>query len=519
MKLEKLSFEETACFSPLFIDYINKKDALKPFYGHFPAPENFEKVIKDRNFPNENRAVLSKVLKEQYGGIAHSEAVDFNIHSLNHEKTFTITTGHQLNIFSGPLYFIYKLVSVIKACQFLKKRYPDYHFVPVYWMASEDHDFEEINHFHLFGKTYQWETDQKGPVGRFKPHSINSVLHQLPETVDLFEKAYLDFSTLAEATRFFVNDLFGDQGLIVLDADHHELKKVFTPVLEKELFENTASSLVEASSQKLNELGYKSQAYVREINLFYIENELRERIIFKDGQYQVLNTDKTFSKESLHQMLLEHPENFSPNVITRPLYQESILPNLAYFGGPAEISYWLQLKSTFDHYNVPFPVLIPRNFSLIINKANVKKLRKLNLNTAQLFKEAQALKTEFLSQVGSNDFNLSNEKKDLAQVFENIKAKAIEVDPSLSGFIGAESAKTFKILDEISKKIKKSEESKNEISLNQIDTLKEKLFPEGGLQERHDNFLNFYLNHPDFIPLLLDKFDPFDFSFNILLDE
>ncbi|MEQ8879425.1 MAG: bacillithiol biosynthesis cysteine-adding enzyme BshC [Cyclobacteriaceae bacterium] len=519
MILENIELEETHCFSPLFLDYLKQKSELKEFYHAFPEVENFEKLISQRAFPEEKRNSLNRVLVEQYGPLKTTEAVDFNIHSLNHERTFTVTTGHQLNIFSGPLYFIYKIVSTINACKALKSKYPDYHFVPIYWMASEDHDFAEINHFNLFGKRYEWNTDQRGPVGRFKPHSINTIFHELPDSVELFEQAYLDFSTLAEATRFYVNELFGDQGLIVVDADHPVLKEEFVPIIKKEIFENIANPLVEAASARLNELGYKSQAFSREINFFYIDNEIRERIVREDGLFKVLNTDISYSDEDMDRLISERPEHFSPNVITRPIYQETILPNLAYIGGPAEISYWMQLKGVFSAFNVPFPALMPRNFGLIINKSSAKKFRKLNLKPASLFENLNKIKTLFLENIGNHQFDLSSEKKELGKLFEKIKTKAVEVDPSLSGYVGAESAKGFKILDEIGKKIKKSEEKNNEIAITQIDNLKDKLFPGGGLQERHDNFLNFYLNNPDFLQLLLDKFDAFDFRFNILLDE
>ncbi len=519
MILENISFEETNCFSPLFLDYIKEKPELKPFYGSFPEIGAFETLIKERVFPEEKRNVLNKVLVEQYGPLNKTEAVDFNIHSLTHEKTFTVTTGHQLNIFTGPLYFIYKIVTTINACKSLKSKYPDYHFVPVYWMASEDHDFKEINHFNLFGKRYEWNTEQTGPVGKFKTHSISTVFHEIKESVDLFEQAYLDFSTLAEATRYFVNELFGDQGLIVLDADHEALKEVFIPVIRKEIFESIANPLVESASSELSNLGYKSQAYSREINFFFMEKELRERIVREGEGFKVLNTDYFFSNEEMNTLIENNPEKFSPNVITRPVYQETILPNLAYIGGPAEVSYWLQLKEAFKAFDTFFPALMPRNFGLIVNKANSKKLRKLNLELASIFEETNQLKTSFLEKNGETEFDLSAEKKEMAKLFEKIKEKATEVDKSLSGFIGAESAKSFKILEEIGKKIKKSTEANNEIALGQIDALKEKLFPEGVLQERHENFLNFYLNHPEFIQLLLDKFDAFDFKFNILLDE
>ena len=516
MKLEHVTLEETECFSPIFLDYINQKESLKSFYDFFPKLENFQQAIGRKKMSAETRARLEEVLAEQYGPLETSEAVEYNIHSLAEEKTFTVTTGHQLNIFTGPLYFIYKIVSVINACKALKKAYPSYHFVPVYWMASEDHDFDEISYFHLFGKKYTWDKQQDGAVGRLKPHSLNSVIEELPEPVPVFEKAYLDNDSLANAVRDYVNELFGKYGLVVLDADHPKLKGSFTHVIEQELFDNPSNELVKKATDALQNEGYKDQAFSRKINLFYLDNGLRERIEHSGDHFKIVNTDLTFSESEMRQMVEDHPERFSPNVILRPLFQETILLNLAYVGGPSEIAYWLQLKGVFDHFEVPLPALMPRNFGLVINKANQKKVEKLGLSAKDLFKSAEDLKEAYLQQHGDSDFDLQTERKEINATFASIQKKAEEIDGSLVGFIGAEESKAQKSLENIAKRLKKSEENKNEIAMNQIDTIKEKLFPNGNLQERHDNFLNFYLNNPQFIDELIELFDAFDFRFHVL---
>lgn len=519
MKLETISFDETECFSPIFLDYINQKEGLKPFYDTFPSKENFKDLLEKRTISEDNRAILVHVLNRQYGPLDKHEAVDFNIHSLGNDKTFTVTTGHQLNIFTGPLYFIYKIITVINACKSLKEKYPEYHFVPVYWMASEDHDLDEISYFNLFGKKYHWKTEQKGPVGRMKPHSLNGVIDQLPEAVPLFEQAYLDHDKLADAVRFYVNHLFGDQGLVVVDADNPKLKRLFSSVIEKEIFENHSNTLVEKRALELEQAGYKNQAFSREINFFYMETGLRERIVRDGDQFKVLNTDKTFSAAEMEAAIKTNPENFSPNVIMRPLYQETILPNLAYCGGPAEIAYWLQLKGVFDHYKTFFPALMPRVFNLVINKPVQKKIDKLKLTDKDVFKSTHVLKEVYLTLHGQNGFGLDDERAELAQLFDKIKTKAEAIDGSLSGFIGAEGAKSFKSLDTISKRLKKAEEQNNETAMSQIDNIKEKLFPNGSLQERHDNYLNFALNNDDFLWELMEKLDAFEYKFHILHDD
>ena len=519
MTLEKLPLETVNNFSDIFLDYLSGNASLEKYYHLPPRIESFQHPLKNKKFLPENRKKLQQVLKKQYKEVVQSRAVEQNLQKITEEHTFTITTGHQLNIFTGPLYFIYKIVTVINLCKKLKETYPEYHFVPVYWMASEDHDFEEINHFHLFGKKYTWETQQAGAVGRFNPKEISAIFEQLSERIALFEKAYTEHETLADATRYFINELFGEEGLIVLDADDPALKSLFKQVIKDDLTRHTAKQLVEETSAALDAQGYKTQVFSRDINFFYLDEGLRERIVKEDGQYQVLNTDIQFSEEEILQLVDEHPEKFSPNVILRPLYQEMILPNLAYVGGPAEIAYWLQLKPVFDHYQQPFPILLSRNFALVINKTNARKMHRIPLAARDMFMDTHALVKKFLDNSAEHGIHLKKEKEILQEIFSSVKNKATSVDKSLNGFIGAEANKAQKILETIEKRLKKSEERNQATAVKQIESLKEKLFPNGALQERHDNFLNFYINTPEILQHFLDHFDPFDFRFHIVVED
>ncbi|MFY0688001.1 MAG: bacillithiol biosynthesis cysteine-adding enzyme BshC [Cyclobacteriaceae bacterium] len=512
MKTTKISLKETGKFSSMFLEYLEGSESLSSFYRASPAIENFKEIIENHQISGSTRITLSEELQAEYGALECHESVQSNIHALRDAKTFTVTTGHQLNIFTGPLYFIFKIATAINLAKKLKAEYPDYHFVPVYWMASEDHDFEEISYFNLFGKKYTWETEQTGAVGRFAPQSLNTVLEQMPECPELFEKAYLDSSSLAEAARIYVNELFGEHGLVVVDADNPKLKAEFTSIIKDDLQNHHANRLVEATNQKLIDAGYKSQAFSREIN-FFLLNGYRERIVKESGNYKINNSDESFSEEDILKLVDSNPEKFSPNVIMRPVYQEVILPNLAYIGGPAEIVYWLQLKDVFDHYDVSFPILMPRNFGMIINKGQQKKIDKLGLDSEMLFMDTHDIKSWYISTHSDNEHLLDEEKEHITEVYNRVKQKAGSIDKSLEGFIGSENAKALKAFENIEKRLKKAQESQNETALNQIDAIKDKLFPGGGLQERSDNFLNFYLNNPKFIDQLLAEFDPFEFNF------
>ena len=519
MTLEQLDFSQIHAFSPIFLDYIRQKDAVRTFYHRPPQFESFGDQLAEKQLSDETRGRLVQVLKQQYQSVDTPEVVRDNIAALADANTFTVTTGHQLNIFSGPLFFIYKLVTTINTCRRLQEAHPNHRFVPVYWMASEDHDFAEINHFHLFGQKYQWDTEQRGAVGRFHLQGIDQVLEALPEPVPLFERAYREHETLAEATCYFVNELFGEHGLVVLDADDANLKRCFLPVMQDDAFNHSAQPQVEEASQKLDELDYRTQVFPREINLFYLTDQRRERLVAENGQFVVNNTDQRFSEEELRQEMEAHPERFSPNVVLRPLYQEMILPNLGYVGGPGELAYWLQLKPVFDHYQVTFPILLPRNFALVVSKTNAKKLRKVDIETSALFQDTNTLIKSFVEDNAEASLSLSDEKAALADVYRQVEEKVLAVDGSLKGFIGAESSKAFKSIENIEKRLKKAEEQKQETAVSQLEALKEKLFPDGGLQERQENLLTYYINNPQFIGELLEKFDPFDFRFNVLTEE
>lgn len=518
MQLNKLPLSDTQSFSSFFLDYIQQKDTLKSFYNHFPIVENFKAQLTDKSdsFTSAHRKTLVDTLFKQYKNLEVSESVKKNISSLSSTKTFTITTGHQLNIFTGPLYFIYKIVTVINACKELKKVYPEYEFVPVYWMASEDHDYEEIKYFRLYGQKYVWQTDQKGAVGRFSPKAIESLIKEIPGDIKFFKDAYLKNNSLSAAVRQYVNTLFSQEGLLVVDADDRDLKMNFRAVIENDLFDHSAKQLVDSSTSQLETLDYHPQVHAREINFFYLEDGLRSRIEKKGDEFIVVDTSLRFSKDQIIKMIHEEPEKFSPNVILRPLYQETILPNLAYVGGPAEVIYWLQFKSMFDHFKVPFPLLMPRNFALVMDGPALRKFKKTKLHLVDIFKEKNSLCTDWVHQNTTHDLSLESAKATLAQTFVELKARAVDIDSTLEKLVSAESKKTANSLEKIERKLLKAEKRLHADKLRQIETLKDSLFPGGSPQERIDNFLNFYQQDPQFIQKLIDSFDPFDFRFNVL---
>ncbi|HJR99289.1 MAG TPA: bacillithiol biosynthesis cysteine-adding enzyme BshC, partial [Flavobacterium sp.] len=451
MPTDCISYQNSGYFSNLMIDYLNEKKELRQLYNHFPKLENFKAQLTEKqdNFPFENRKILVSALEKQYENFVISETTLNHIKLLNDSNTFTITTGHQLNLFTGPLYFLYKIISTINLCKELKKNYPENNFVPIYWMATEDHDFEEINFFNLNGKKIQWKKDSFGPVGRLSTEGLEVVFEEFSKAIgisesanylkDLFQKAYLEHTNLTDATRFLANELFKKEGLVIIDGDDTNLKQLFVPYVKEELLHQTSSEEVLKTNAHLAD--YKIQVNPREINLFYIEDNLRERIIFENNQYSILNTKMIFSETEILAELENHPEKFSPNVILRPLYQEVILPNLCYIGGGGELAYWLELKSNFEANKITFPMLLLRNSVLLATQKQAQKADKLDLSWADLFSTQNDLVTNKTKALSQFTIDFSEQKAHLQQQFVGLREMAKQTDKSFIGAVEAQEKK------------------------------------------------------------------------------
>jgi bacillithiol biosynthesis cysteine-adding enzyme BshC len=536
-----IDYKQTGFFSQTVTDYLDDKPDLRPFYSHRPDMGGFKALLQNKKVIGD-RAILAKVLTNQYhaisqltthnlpGGKQGSQAVQDNIALLQSDNTYTITTGHQLNIFAGPLYFIYKIVTAIKLARQLKETFPDKNFVPVYWMASEDHDFAEINYTNIGGKKVHWWYEASGATGRINPDTMRQALNQYKgvlglehhgnELAEIVETAYTKFDHLADATRYLVNALFGQYGLVIIDADDHELKKQFSAIMEQDIIEQNSFKNIESTNEQLQKLHVHIQVNPREINFFYLRDGLRERIVLEDELYKVLNTEISFSKEALQQEIHTYPEHFSPNVVMRPLYQEYILPNIAYVGGGAEVVYWMELKSNFEYYKVDFPILILRNSGLIIPKQSASKITRMELETAELFKSADIIKTNWIKKHSDHELSLRDEWRELQHIFEKLRLRSFKVDPTLAQSTSAVQARLERAINNLEKKLIKAEKKNYHTRLEQIDHIKAELFSKDSLQERSENFGLFYVKWGQhFIDELIRNFEPLEFKFTVLTEK
>ncbi|MFT3823757.1 MAG: bacillithiol biosynthesis cysteine-adding enzyme BshC [Chitinophagaceae bacterium] len=496
-----VAYQQTGYFSKLIVDYLNNANDLQPFYQHKVSAEGIRAAIAAREKKETPRALLVQELEKQYAGVQAEEAVQRNIQLLGKSNTFTFCTAHQPAIFTGNLYFIYKILHVIKLAERFKQEMPEYNFVPVFWMGSEDADLDELGSIYLSGEKLTWNTQQKGAVGRMNTKGLEQIIHRIEgelsvqpygkELVALLKECYLGNTDIQTATFRLLHALFSRYGLVVIIPDNANLKRVMQPVFEDDLFKHQPAVIVNKSITQLSE-HHKVQANPRDVNLFYLKDDVRDLIELRNDQYEVRNTNLSFTKEEIRAELEAHPERFSPNVILRGLYQETILPNIAFVGGGGETAYWLELKGLFEHYATPFPVLILRNSFLVIEKKWQEKVEKMGWSVTDVFLSEQQLLNQLVSSHKNGELKLQHELDATARLYQLVKDKALAVDKSLLQHVEALQVKALKPLQELEKKLLRAEKKKYESEQRQIHTIKTALFPRNGLQERIDNFMPYY---------------------------
>lgn len=528
---QTLPLSETALFSSLFTDYIQASQQVKPFYRFHIDEAAYRTFLDSDPFREVDRETLVKALEQQGKTVENTHPATWeNISALSAANTYTVTTGHQLCLFTGPLYFIYKIVSAINLCRTLEERFPGKRFVPVYWMASEDHDFEEINHVHVYGKKLVWNSSQKGSVGEFSTDGTAETLEELKQIlgeseqaktiIALFERAYQGHATLAEATRYLVNELFGEHGLVTLDGNDALLKARFIPELKKDIFENAAWEAVNQTIGALKE-HYTIQVNPREINAFYKDTQLRERFEKQDDHYHVVNTTTSFSKEALNRLIDTEPARISPNVVLRPLYQQKILPNIAYVGGPGELAYWLEYKHLFEVFGLTMPILMPRHFVTLIEKNTRQKMEKLSITVPDAFRDGEELVKQFIK-TGIDQSALVQAREQLDTLYASLAGMVGGVDKTLTGTVEAEKQKALNGLATVEQKMNRALKQRSENDVNQIWAMKGKLFPNHVPQERYDNFSMYYTRYGnEFIKALMQLlvYDLKDFRYTVLTED
>ncbi len=526
-KATQVSYEATGSFSKIVLDYIHADKKLQPFYTHPVSIDGIQSAIKERRSYPTNRKLLVDVLNKHYAAENPTAAQQQNIQRLSNDNCFTITTAHQPNIFTGHLYFIYKILHAIKLCEELKAPMPENDFVPVFYMGSEDADLEELGHIYINSNKHEWKTSQTGAVGQMKvDKALVNMLDEIAgvitvhpygnEIVELMKACYVVGNTIEQATFKLLNTLFGEYGLIVFLPDNADYKRAFIPVVEKELKEQFSHKIVSDAIAKFPK-EYKVQADGRELNMFYLHENSRERIVQENSKFKVQNLELEFDEAGMIKELQQHPERFSPNVILRPVFQEMLLPNIAFIGGGGEIAYWLELKNVFAAVNVPFPILVLRNSFLLVEERSVNQTKKLGFSITDLFKTEQVLMDTLVKRDSEVQLSLEKERMAIRSFYGQLKKTVGAVDTTLQAHTEALEKQALHKIDSLEKKMLRAEKKKFEAQQRQLHKLRSQLFPHNSLQERIENFMPFYAkfgNH--FIKAVYENSLGFEQEFTVL---
>jgi bacillithiol synthase len=524
-----ISHQDTSAFSTIVLDYLQQAEALKELYGLYPTLENIEHQIEAKKKQSINRNALVKGLQRQYENIELHEKVAYNIKQIAQENCFTICTAHQPIIYTGPLFFIIKILHAIKLADTLQVKHPSFTFVPVFYIGSEDADIEEIGTTNVYNQHIEWRPQEGGPCGRIPTDTlaaswkeikkyINLNSEQGQKIVSIFEAAYRKGNTLGQATIEIVNALFEDRGLVVINPDNAVWKSQIKSVIKDELLHQSSHSIVEKSNAVLN-THYKSQAFSREINLFYLQGHSRERIERNGNQYSVVNTNLSFTEEEILAEAEQYPERFSPNVILRGILQETILPNICFVGGGGELAYWLQLKKVFEHHQIVYPILVLRQSISVINAATFGLLQKTNTSLADAFLPIDDLKKKYIKE-NFTDAIFAPMQQSHKDLFSAYNSTIASLSSSMQKSVEAHFVKSQKIQARLQQKIIAAYKKKEEVQMKHLEQLHNSLFSGKTLKERKENFIPYFVeNGQEFLDNIYEGISLFGNEYVVMVAE
>jgi bacillithiol biosynthesis cysteine-adding enzyme BshC len=456
------------------------------------------KLNKKRRYSSKTRSIVYQYFLNEYASFELTKKETLNIELFSKEGTFTITTGHQLMLLGGPMFFYTKIMDVIKLAK--QTSTIENPVLPIFWMASEDHDYEEISTIKLFGKKITSHGNNKGPVGRIPKKQFDEFLKEVNyvlgegeefcEIKKLINKAFDSGKNLSQITKVFVRELFKDEGLLIIDPDCKELKTLFSEVAERELFEEVTFKSSKKHLEKLKS-NYKLQVNPREINLFYIENEIRKRLIKTEGGFSTSDNSIFWTYSEMKNLIFDSPEKISPNVLLRAIYQEILLPDLAYVGGAGEISYWLELKPVFDAFQLDFPIPLVRSSYFVLKNKSYEWLRKKSIKLDSLFEDENLQINRLTKALSSNILSFENEKLYLQEFYSSLSLKGKNINPQLEKIVLGEEKRANSALKNVEKRFLNAEKKKHEQELLKLKIIIYKLFPEGKPMERVDSFIPF----------------------------
>lgn len=512
-----INFRDIPGQSPLFLDYLyNFKNVAKYYIKDFRNEQIYEPHFRDvlSKYPTDRRE-LTAAIKNQYLNKRISVKTSRNIKFLEEKNTLVIATGQQLGIAGGPLYTIYKTISAIKLAADLTEKFPDFNFVPVFWLAGDDHDFREIQSINVINKesklekiTYSIDEDPEkdfGSVGSMILESdiegfftqLRSSLRETEFTNDVItflSGIYEKGRTIADSFTEMMYKFFDKYGLVICNPQTEEIKRLLIPVFRHEIenYRTHASKLIQVSAGLDEE--YHAQVKIRPINIF-INNETGRHLLdpLENDEFRLKRKKVKFTKDELLQLLETSPEIFSANVILRPICQDYLFPTAFYIGGPAEVAYFAQIVQLYKMFNLATPIAYPRLSATIVEKSVQTLLQRFGITIEDFFK----LKREIFNKVASmiSEYDIDGKFQDaegkLAEVYDDLKNYLADVENTLADPAEKSKIRALQHLSDLKAKAEAARLRKHENTMNRLDKSYALLLPENNLQERELNYFYF----------------------------
>ncbi|MCX6135692.1 MAG: bacillithiol biosynthesis cysteine-adding enzyme BshC [Ignavibacteriales bacterium] len=512
-------------FSSLFVDYLGDFRSVEKFYGgDFRNEAHWKTLLRKVSERPIDRSSLVQILGTQNRNFHCGVRTLANIDALLNDNTVAVVTGQQVGLFTGPVYTILKTLTTLKLVESLSQQYPEYNFVPVFWLEGEDHDIAEVNSIKVLSvsndiQEFRYEMkrasdDQNlGAVGKIEfDESIDSIFDNLEQSLiqtefkskvlELFRMAYQKGMTFNRAFVHLMNVLLENSGLVFLDPNDNEVKKLLAPLFQRELAETPKfCQLVIDQSAEL-EKQYHAQIKPKSLNLFFFHHGGRYLLEPRPDGYSLKGTRQHLTKEFVTEAAKQTPQLFSPNVVLRPICQDWLLPTLAYVAGPAEVAYFGQLRSLYEAVNIPMPIIYPRASATILEEKADKVLERFSISLVDIYRDVEIVKEKVAAQV--SDLNLDEvfggTFASVQEAFEGIAQVLQRIDPTLNGALENVSRKTTVNIEGLKERAVAAQKRQHEVSLRQIDKVSNLVFPQGNYQERELNvvyFLNKY--GPEFL--------------------
>lgn len=527
-----IDFAEISGASKLFLDFINDFEKIKKYYkvnfrDEGSYSEVFNKIIQREN---PNKSQIAEIIKNQYNGFNPSQKTVQNIELLNDDKTIAVFTGQQLGLLGGPLYTVYKLFTAIKLSEHLNSKFPSYNFVPVFWLAGDDHDFEEISFVNvvskeneiakiIYGDNNEPEYNRgsvgdllfNGSIEDFKKY-IKDNIRETEFSEELFTLINnVLYENLNIKSSFFnlLYQIFDDTGLIIFNPQDKEVKKLLKPIFRKELTDykkHTNDLLLNSADLDDN---YHAQVKIKPINLFMSDESGRHLIEPVEEEYRLKGKRKRITKEEILNFVENEPERFSANVLLRPICEDYLFPTGFYIGGPGEISYYAQAIPLYKHYDLQHPIVYPRASATIIEGNIAKILVKYNLSSLDFFKDSKELRTIVVNSLADVDLKskFTSAENAIEEILNTLSENLSKIDNNLSNVTDNVKGKIIHQLGVLKSKSMKSHENKFDSALRQISKAQNLIYPNSNLQERELTIINFVNRY---------GFDFFDWLYNEL---